>query len=667
MLQWMYRKFISKEGTSARVFIILTGVLSLLFIFSATISLAQTSVSEGVNVIQDSVGLSARDPREIVATIIKYALTVLGIILVIIIIYGGWLYMTSAGQQEKVDQAKKVLVNAVIGLVIILLSYAIVIFIARLLGIGVTSNNGDGVNNGGIGQVDVGNFSGSGALGGIIKDHYPARGQTDVARNTKIIISFRKPIRLSSFIKNTNNSFDKDNNPILGDCLNIGANMDWQKDCDSLVLDDSHISIKRSDNGQAITGATVLATLDGGKAYTIVLRPYDYLGSSSEKIGYKVRLGSALLLDDESKNTPILGSGNNSFYEWQFACSTALDTLPPTVTSIFPGSNATEAKNSVIQINFSKPMDPSGIQGEFQDAQNSYVLQGGNILLRSGASKIPVGSFQLTNGYQTLEFNSRQECGLNACGDKIYCLSVCDKPGASCTQDQYETVVKAGKTFSASSFESIPFSGAMDTAGNALDGNKNGKVEVIPSGASSFGDQQEPDNFYWKFTLKNEIDNTAPYLEQVTPGLDAENIAPNTPWTMLFSKRMRSDSLYQIALQEKPAQVTPICVAPRASFNSDNSTLVNMLHCSFIDTARHYYFPVVPSTVQDVNYNCFYPGKGPGGASEVNKHLKESSVCGKNGENCCATDAQGKTFCCNGLTDDQSKETCLKHLTSISL
>ncbi len=667
MLQWIQRKFTCKERASAQAFIVLAGVLSLFFIFSAHSLLAQSSVSNGVDVIQSSIGLTARDPRAIVATIIKYALGLLGIIVVVIIIYGGWLYMSSGGEEEKIGQAKKIIINAVIGLAIILLSYAMVLFVVRLLGIGGVNGSIDNTGNNEPVQVDVGNFSGSGALGGIIKDHYPTRGQIDVARNSKIIITFRKPVRLSSFIKNTNNSADKDNNPIFGDCLNVGASMQWEKDCDALILDDNHISIKRADNGQAISGAAVLATLDDGKAFTIVIRPYDYLGNSSEKVTYKVHLGSGLLLDEAGKNTALFGSGNNSFYEWQFTCSTVLDTQPPVITSVFPNNNATEAKNSIIQINFNKPMDPSGVQGDFKDAQNSYALQTGNILLRSGASKIPMGSFQITNGYQTLEFNTRQECGLNACGDKIYCLPVCDKSDASCTQDQYEIVLKAAQTFNTNSFESIPFSGVMDAAGNALDGNKNNKVDVVPANALAFSEQQQPDNFFWKFNLKNEIDNSAPYLERVSPGLDAENISANTPLTMLFSKRMRVDSLYQIAVQEKPAQATPLCFAPRAVFNNNNSTLVTMLHCPFVDTARHYYYSVVTSTVQDVHYNCFYPGKGPGGEGEVVQHLKQSSVCGANGENCCGTDAQGKSFCCNGVAGSQSTEECLKRLQSLSL
>src|SRR3989339_791554 len=42
------------------------------------------------------------------------------------VIYGGILYVTSAGEEEKTGKAKKILMYAIIGIVIIFLSFAIV-------------------------------------------------------------------------------------------------------------------------------------------------------------------------------------------------------------------------------------------------------------------------------------------------------------------------------------------------------------------------------------------------------------------------------------------------------------------------------------------------------------------------------------------------------------
>lgn len=50
---------------------------------------------------------------------------ILGVIAVFAIIYGGYLYMTAAGNPEQVDKAKKVLIYAIIGIVVALLTVAI--------------------------------------------------------------------------------------------------------------------------------------------------------------------------------------------------------------------------------------------------------------------------------------------------------------------------------------------------------------------------------------------------------------------------------------------------------------------------------------------------------------------------------------------------------------
>lgn len=64
--------------------------------------------------------------RAIIVKIINYFLTFLGIVAVLMIIYGGATYMTAGGKQESVDSAKKTILYALIGIVIILLSFAIV-------------------------------------------------------------------------------------------------------------------------------------------------------------------------------------------------------------------------------------------------------------------------------------------------------------------------------------------------------------------------------------------------------------------------------------------------------------------------------------------------------------------------------------------------------------
>ena len=78
-------------------------------------------------------GLGTDDIRLVIARVIRAALGLLGIIALVIILYGGYVYMTAAGNEEKVAQAKKILINGVIGLMIILASLSIVQFILSKL------------------------------------------------------------------------------------------------------------------------------------------------------------------------------------------------------------------------------------------------------------------------------------------------------------------------------------------------------------------------------------------------------------------------------------------------------------------------------------------------------------------------------------------------------
>jgi len=79
------------------------------------------------------IGLGTKDIRETVAQILKVAMGLLGIIAVCIILYGGFVWMTAGGNKEKVDKARKIIIAGVIGLVIIMTSYAIATFVIQSL------------------------------------------------------------------------------------------------------------------------------------------------------------------------------------------------------------------------------------------------------------------------------------------------------------------------------------------------------------------------------------------------------------------------------------------------------------------------------------------------------------------------------------------------------
>ena len=82
---------------------------------------------------EQGAGLQSGDLSTTVANIISTMLGLIGIILVIVIIYAGFLWMTAGGNPEQVKKGQAWLKNGVIGVVIILMAYAITNFIISIL------------------------------------------------------------------------------------------------------------------------------------------------------------------------------------------------------------------------------------------------------------------------------------------------------------------------------------------------------------------------------------------------------------------------------------------------------------------------------------------------------------------------------------------------------
>lgn len=76
-------------------------------------------------------GQTSRDPRYIVADIIKVLLSLIGTIFLGLTVYAGYLWMTAGGNSDQADKAKTLLYQAVIGLLIALSAYAITIFVVK--------------------------------------------------------------------------------------------------------------------------------------------------------------------------------------------------------------------------------------------------------------------------------------------------------------------------------------------------------------------------------------------------------------------------------------------------------------------------------------------------------------------------------------------------------
>ena len=75
--------------------------------------------------------LGSSSAMDLIGRVVKLLLLFSGAIAVVFIIIGGYWYVISGGNEETAEKGKKTLINAIIGIVVIVLSYAIINVIAR--------------------------------------------------------------------------------------------------------------------------------------------------------------------------------------------------------------------------------------------------------------------------------------------------------------------------------------------------------------------------------------------------------------------------------------------------------------------------------------------------------------------------------------------------------
>ncbi len=529
------------------------------------------SADVGLN-FAEGTGLSnSQDIRVIIAKIIRIILGFLGILAVGLIIYAGWLWMTSEGNEDKVEQAKKILQNAVIGLIIVLSSFAIATFILNKLAgagdVGPGGNNFAGGSGGG----------GISALGsGIIDSHYPARNQKDVPRNTKIVITFKEAIDSATIM--------------AGDKINA-----------------QNVKIYKTKDGVAgaVTFDVAAATKDNK---TFVFKPAQYLGSPAEKIYYTVALSKNL--KKASGDLAFSGVVGEWAYTWMFEVSTIIDVTPPKIESIIPLPGATEPKNVVVQINFNEAIDPVSASGSSNGFENITVKDG---------EALVAGNYYLSNQYRTVEFLTEDKCGVNSCGNDVYCL-----PGGKTL-----TVLAraASLAVSGESTATDAYDGVMDLASNSLDGNGDGAAagpqaqsQKAPFNANAPSAAAQGDDYAWSFITTNDIDTTAPVIDRVAPEVTTGGVTGGVDLDASvraeFSKRLMSNSL----TTDNAALYGELNYWVNKS-DSQSATTVYLNHDQFDEGMD--YRAELKSGVKDIYQNCYAP--------------------------CSSSSVVGTPSCCNGV------------------
>ena len=574
----------------------------MLFVFSAVPAFAQ--VAEGLEATGDASGLQDTDLAELIGTIIKVFLSTLGVIFLLLVLYAGFLWMTAGGEGDKVDKAKTILINATIGLIITLGAYAITAFIISAL-TGAISSTGTSSTSSST-TISAERLSGSLGSGGL-SDHYPARNATEVARNTRIFVTFKEAMDIESFIE----GYDVNGTP-----------EDLSDDTVDTALNADNIIIYQS----ADEDGTVFASTEVSVTFTDDLKTFVFdtplLGSPTDDTSYTV------FLDDSIKTAEGSTVLNGGGYEWSFEVGTEIDLTPPSVRTVTPVASGSYDRNITVEITFSEAVDltsATGIRGTDSGFDNIQV---------TGDSGTPTaGEYVISNGYRTVTFTSDDPCGTNSCGQTIYCL-----PGS-----QPITVTVGAPTIGAEppQVDISPYDGIADTSGNGLDGD---------------GDGTAGDDYVWSFTTTGDISLDAPVIVDISPNILEEDVALDQTVLVTFDSIMMTSTLTSstdtenfIDLTSSPLHEMWYTVWSNSLdiFGGDTSetglspvvTQAEIYHGVFfesVDTATYYYTTDVGDGVKNQYQNCFAPGEGPdtsGGS--------------------CGTDSD-YPYCCNGAPSDNA-------------
>jgi hypothetical protein len=317
------------------------GKISLLFLvffalfLVANFSLAADATDLGVDQIDSTIELTANSPITIAVKVIQIILGLLGIIAVSLVIYGGFLWTSSGGSEDKINQAKKLLRNAVIGLIIILSSWGITYFVmAKLLGVTGTGNGQmqSGPNNNNFSSLSLG------TLGSCsIETVYPTPNSRDVARNSSILVTSKEPFVLETVCVNKDTK---------SPCA-----CDNTSNCN--LINPENIQIFKTADGNSCTSGDCsknvvnfeVSVPVGNK--TLILKPLGFLGNSDGNVEYGVRLTNDI---KKFGGEALFSSCSSDYLEWNFETSNKLDLESPQVVlgGFFPPIDSQE---DIIKLN----------------------------------------------------------------------------------------------------------------------------------------------------------------------------------------------------------------------------------------------------------------------------------------------------------------------------
>lgn len=549
------------------------------FSFSPTLAYAQVS-NTAAESVAETAGLSSSSLFSTIGTLINVFLGLLGVVFLLLVLYAGFLWMTAGGDGKQVDKAKKILINATVGLVITLSAYGIATFVVNLVSQGTGTGSGGSGSNGGVSTERLSGSLGSGAL----RDHYPTRNATDVARNTRIIITFKDAMNIESFISGYDTS---------------GTPSDTSDDTVATEILSDNVSIYKTADGieTALTAVSVTFSED---LKTFVFDPTAYLGSPTESVSYTVFLSPDIL---DADNKSVFTGSHSSGYEWSFETGTTIDTTPPTLRSVIPTAGGTYARNISVQMTFDEAVDPIAASGT-RTGSGSY-----DIIQAYGSDEVPLeGTYEISNGYTTVTFTPADDCGTNSCGETMYCLSPDE------TISVYINAATPGTN--PPQVDVYPYDGIVDISANAFDGN---------------GDGTSGDDYVWSFSTTSATELSGPAIASITPDILGEDIALDQVISILFNDvlllntvnsdaieltntELSTDASHEMWYRFESTSLDAVGAEVGDTTAAPTQTLVEITHGTFlesIDGKTYMYGVTVGDGIKNQYQNCFAPAEGP--------------------------------------------------------
>lgn len=229
-----------------------------------------TDVSTGLETVEGAGGLGSGSLVDVVRTGISIFLGILGVVAVLLILYGGFLIMSAQGEAEKVENGRRLLIQAVAGLVVVLAAFAIASFVINML-VGATG----GTTGGGTGP---GSGPGPGPVPGFFCDDpvpvsdapYICGINPDSARNEEVISidggkfgEYVEGVSKVFFIDQSNQEFEAE----VATCGGTGSPA-WYDDSVRVIIPNTMLYIEDDANlytVKVINGENSLSNYDDSK------------------------------------------------------------------------------------------------------------------------------------------------------------------------------------------------------------------------------------------------------------------------------------------------------------------------------------------------------------------------------------------------------------------